>query len=117
MRRALAAALAAVAVAGCGGAGEGEPADRFLPGSTRAGAGGGLNQVPAASCEQWNAGSPRQRDRALDDIEAAFSRGGKGAVLPRERALRAFEQACGLSFAGPWKLWKIYEKALAFQYR
>jgi hypothetical protein len=119
-RGGIAAVAAAVALAGAAplvaGAGDGGDDDRFLPGSQRAGAGGALTQAPEATCAGWRAGSPGQRRHALRDIEAVFSRGGRGAVLPRDRALAAFDRACEPSFAGPWRLWKVYEHALAFQY-
>jgi hypothetical protein len=109
---------------GLGGEGEGEdPSDRYLPGSFRsAGAGGGLSQAAQADCNGWRAGTSKQRGRAVEDIEAVFARklpGGraKGATLSREEAYAVFERACAERAAGPWRLWKVYEHALAFQYR
>ena len=121
---AIVAAVAAVglpvlAVDGRSGASTG---DRYLPGSQRAGAGGGLSQAPDANCEQWRAGNPAQRANAVGDLEAAFARrlpGGRarGATLPRGEAVAIIDRACQETVAGPWRLWKIYEHALAFQYR
>ena len=116
---ALAAGAAGLATAGSGSSG----ADaRFLPGSARAGAGGGLSQAPEATCDQWRAGSAEQRAQAVRDIDAAFAKrlpGGRarGATLPVEEAVAVLDRACAESVAGPWRLWKIYEHALAFQYR
>lgn len=118
-RAALAALIAGVALAGCGGDGGdggGERAE-FLPGNSRAGAGGALNQVPEAECSEWREASQEQRMRAVEQIGATFERRARGGYkLPDDVAYDAIERACSQSFATAFKLWKIYEKALAFQY-
>jgi hypothetical protein len=95
----------------------GDQADegRNLPGTFR-GASSSVSQAPDADCDGWRAGTPAQRRRAVADIEAAFGRNGKGAVLPADQASATFDRACAEEFAGPFKLWKLYEHALAFQY-
>lgn len=110
----------ALAAAGCGGGDQPGPAgDDYLPGSPRVGAGGALTQVPEANCAQWRRGSPRQRRRAIEQITAFFerrSRAGGGHSLPTDKAWDSIDQACEQSYATEWKLWKVYERALAFQY-
>lgn len=111
----------ALAAAGCGGDGQPSQArDDYLPGNPRAGAGGALTQVPEANCTHWSAGSPRQRERVIEQITAFFERrseaAGGGHTLPEDKAWDSIDQACSQPYAREWKLWKIYERALAFQY-
>lgn len=110
--------IALFALASCGGE-PGQGRDDYLPGSPRGGTGGALSQVPDASCSQWRRGNPTQRQRVIEQIHAFFerrTRGGGGHTLPEDKARDSIEQACGQSYAREWKLWKIYERALAFQY-
>lgn len=100
------------------GAGDGDAAagdDRFLPGNSRAAAGGALSQVPEAECRQWRRGTPQQRGYVVEELGALFDRNG-GARLPATYATEVLDRACAEDFAGGFKLWKVYERALGFQY-
>ncbi|MEX2196657.1 MAG: hypothetical protein WD844_15360 [Thermoleophilaceae bacterium] len=89
--------------------------ERYLPGNSRAGAGGALSQVPEADCSQWRRGSPRQRSNVVEELGALFDRNG-GARLPGDYATGVLDRACAEDFASAFKLWKVYERALGFQY-
>lgn len=94
----------------------------YLPGNPRVGDGGKLDQVPEANCTQWRAGSRAQQMHVVKQLGDLFSRrtvGGKGSghKLPDDLAYDALEGACSQDYARAFKLWKVYERALAFQYR
>lgn len=116
-------ALAAVAATGAlsfalfGGGGDDAAAgdERFLPGNSRAGAGGALSQVPEAECSQWRRGTPQQRNHLVGQLGDLFDRNG-GARLPDDYATGVLDRACAEDFASAFKLWKLYERALGFQY-
>jgi len=99
------------------GGGPASPA--YLPGSDRQGAGGARSQVSEADCSQWLRASPRQRRAVIDEVAAYFrrvTRGGGGYALPPDEAYAGLERACENDWASAIKLWKIYERVLAFQY-
>lgn len=89
--------------------------ERFLPGNSRAGAGGALSQVPEAECSQWLRGTPQQRRYLVGELGDLFDRRG-GARLPAGYAQGVLDRACAEEFAAAFKLWKVYERALSFQY-
>jgi hypothetical protein len=107
-------ALACVALAACGGSGPsgdgggGTPADVGVP-------------ARLASCADWRRASPVQRRGTIRQI-TAFARGqvespngaGHGATLTDRQAYALFQRWCSLSFAGQFKLYKLYTRAAAF---
>lgn len=97
------------------GDGDEATADRFLPGNSRAGAGGALTQVPEAECSQWRRGTPQQRRYVIEELAAYFGRNGSNA-LPSDYAEEVLDRACAEEYAAAFKLWKVYERALGFQY-
>lgn len=111
----LALASGGLSLALFGGGGDARGEERFLPGNSRAGAGGALSQVPAAECSQWRRGTPRQRRYVVEELGALFDRK-DGARLPPDYAEGVLDRACADEFGSAFKLWKVYERALAFQY-
>ncbi|HEY8370718.1 MAG TPA: hypothetical protein VIM86_15535 [Thermodesulfobacteriota bacterium] len=111
---ALVLASGAVSFALLGDGGEAS-SDRFLPGNSRAGAGGALSQVPEAECSQWRRGTPQQRRYVIRELGAYFGRNGS-KPLPAEYAEEVLDRACAQEYAAAIKLWKIYERAHGFQY-
>lgn len=113
----LAAAAGGLSLAMLGG-GSGAEAEqvRFLPGNSRAGAGGALSQVPEAECSQWRRASAEQRRYVVQQLGALFDRREGGARLPSDYAHDVLGRACSQRYASAFKLWKVYERALAFQY-
>lgn len=129
--RVLAAVLCALlgvgAVADLGASGDdgppegsaGTPSIDYLPGSDREGAGGARSQVSEADCSQWLRASPQQRRAVTDEVAAYFqrvTRGGGGYALPADEGYAGLDRACANDWASAIKLWKIYERVLAFQY-
>lgn len=97
----------------------GAPPIDYLPGSSREGAGGGRSQVSEADCSQWRRASPQQRRAVTDEVGAYFqrvTRGGGGHSLPPDKAYEGLDRACRNEWASAFKLWKVYERVLAFQY-
>jgi hypothetical protein len=47
-------------------------------------------------------------------VDAASTSGQRGSVLGDKRAVQLFDRYCRLSFAGRFKLYKIYGRAAAF---
>lgn len=101
----------------CGGDG-GKPAeDRFLPGNPRIGAGGDLSGAAQADCEQWRAASFRQRQAAIEQLGTIASRGNRagrpGAKLEPDEAYEILDRQCKQDFAARFRLYKLYNAALA----
>lgn len=115
----------AIVTAGCAllfalGAGGGDDASSagFLPGSSRAGAGGGLSQVPVATCGQWGRASPAQRRKVIEDLGDHFGHDStfwSGATLDEDLAYSVLERGCRIRGSSWVKLYKIYARALAFE--
>jgi hypothetical protein len=101
-----------------GGGGGGDTSSAgFLPGSSRAGAGGGLSQVPVATCGQWTRGSPAQRRTVIEELGDHFnhkSTFAPGAKLDDDEAYGVIERGCRIRGSEWVKLYKIYARALAF---
>lgn len=103
-------ALVAVALAGCGSSGDTGPGE-----GTEADAATGLGRVSAgstaqfANCRAWRRGTVEQRYATIVDI-----RGGTSSDLPDEAAYAIFEKVCEASFSDSLRLYKLYDRALAF---
>ena len=106
-----AAALICLAIAGCGGSGDSNPSP---------GAGPQIN-VPLrlADCDDWNQADVSERlgtVKALSDFAGGptGSPAGHGATLSEKRGYDVLEGWCSQSFAGGFKLYKLYTRAAAF---
>lgn len=102
---------AAALLAGCGGD---EPSAPQVPGDS--------TQVALtareADCDDWNGATVDERGAlidALEEAEGAPTTGATPAVLSKDQAYDLFEGYCSESFAGAFKLYKLYARAAAFQ--
>lgn len=110
MRRALTIIGAAAALTGCGGTKPAPPAQRALPEAT----------VQLADCNQWHELRGASRAQLVAGMRGFF--GGKvdgaghgyGETLDDTQAQRLLDNACKPSWAGRFKLYKIYGRAAAF---
>jgi hypothetical protein len=115
--------LAAAAVGGCGG------------GSDNAKQGATFNRAPTtpassgnpdlgvdvrlASCTDWARGDVAAREGTIREIRTfaegpVGNGGGHGAVLTPERAYKVLDGWCTRSYAGNFKLYKLYTRSAAF---
>ena len=124
-RRVLVAALAtialvlgAVAIADEGGA-DSVGTDFDVPegveplGDIRAGSVASL-----VDCDDWSGGSTERKRATVVDIREQLSSGGTIEGRPSltdQEAYDTFERACGQSFTGAFRLYKIYYQANAFE--
>lgn len=116
------AGLALALLAGCGqsahhGAGQSSP--------TGAGAPGVLHgTIRLADCTDWRRGPESQRRATIVALRGFYSgpvtsgnagaRTGHGPLLDNGLAYRILERFCAQSFAGAFKLYKLYGRAAAF---
>jgi hypothetical protein len=113
IRLRLAAALLAVAaltVAGCGEEDEVEPQ--------------GVGQVKVGSvaslaqCRDWNAGTDEEKLATIEDIRAQINLEDapvQTTSLSDERAREVFDNACAEAYSAPFRLYRIYARAAAFE--
>jgi hypothetical protein len=81
---------------------------------------GVLGPLPQADCAQWRQASQDEREMMLRQLGSRFARSvegtGGGYSLPLDAAHDSLSLACAQPYATAFKLWKVYEKALGFQY-
>jgi hypothetical protein len=109
---ALALVLIAAAVAGCGNA----AAENDSPAKPVGDLVGG-SAASLAQCRDWNAGTEAEKQATIADIRSSLtpqSQEESGTSLSDERAYRLFEHSCAVSWAGGFKLYKLYARANAF---
>jgi hypothetical protein len=118
-RRAFAAALlaAAVAVAGCGGGSSTQPQVDVGPNVGQ--------PINLADCHDWQQANVEQRLGTIDQLKGfaggpvvgnnASSPSGTGSVLDDKEAYDLFNRWCGQSYARGFKLYKLYQRAAAFE--
>ena len=118
-RRAFAAALlaAAVAVAGCGGGSSTQPQVDVGPNVGQ--------PINLADCHDWQQANVEQRLGTIDQLKGfaggpvvgnnASSPSGTGSVLDDKEAYDLFDRWCGQSYARGFKLYKLYQRAAAFE--
>jgi hypothetical protein len=85
------------------------------------GAGGELNDalLAAVTCHSWHEMNTDQRDHMLSRMQVFMGGqidhpGARGTTLSNQKATSVLDNACGLSFAGQFKLYKLYARAAAF---
>jgi hypothetical protein len=110
-RSALVSLVVAGLIAGCGGD---EASTPEVPGQS----GEIALTAREADCADWNEATVDERGTlidALEQAEGAPTTGGSPAVLSEDQALDLFDNYCSESFAGAFKLYKLYARAAAFQ--
>jgi hypothetical protein len=117
-RRALAAILfvAVLALAGCGGGSGTQPQVDVGPNVGQ--------PISLADCNDWNQANTEQRLGTIQQLKGfasgpivgnnASSPSGRGSVLDDKDAYDLFNRYCAASFAGAFKLYKLYQRAAAF---
>jgi hypothetical protein len=113
----LCALAAAALIAGCGGGSGTQPQVDVGPNVGE--------PIPLADCDDWNQANTEQRLGTIHELKGfaggpvvgnnANSPSGTGAVLDDKQAYDLFENYCSASFAGAFKLYKLYERAAAFE--
>jgi hypothetical protein len=127
-RRTSASALALIAVAGALAAGcgseEDEPAGSTRPGEVIDISGTEpVGEVTAGSvadlaeCRDWNEATEEQKLATVADIRSRSNPedpGVEAPVLSDEEAVGIFDSACAADYAGGFRLYKIYARAVGF---
>jgi hypothetical protein len=119
---ALAATAAALTLAACGGGSGGgghTQAGSRAGGAADAAAATTQATVYAANCNVWSVLDESQRRALLDGLSAYFGKRidqpeGRGPTLSDDEAEALIERFCKPSYAGAFKLYKIYGRAAAF---
>lgn len=75
--------------------------------------------LAAMTCHSWKEMTTGQRDHMLARMAVFMGGqidhpGARGTTLSNQKATSVLNNACGLSFAGPFKLYKLYARAAAF---
>jgi hypothetical protein len=75
--------------------------------------------VRTADCNQWRVLTPADREKLLVAMRTFFGgpvggSGARGQVVPDKQAYGLLQRYCRQSFAGTFKLYKIYGRAAAF---
>ncbi|MCW3063313.1 MAG: Right handed beta helix region [Solirubrobacterales bacterium] len=78
--------------------------------------------IRTASCDDWRRENPAERRTLLAQMRAFFGAqvdsagapGATGPVLSERQGTTLISSYCRQSFAGPFKLYKIYGRAAAF---
>ena len=118
LRIAAPAALAVVGIlAGCGGGSGNQPQVDVGPNVGQ--------PISLADCNDWNQANTEQRLGTIKQLKdfaggpvvgnSATAPSGTGAVLDDKQAYDLFNRYCAASFAGAFKLYKLYERAAAFE--
>jgi hypothetical protein len=76
-------------------------------------------RLAAMTCHSWHEMTTEQRDHMLGKMAVFMGGqidhpGARGTTLSEQNATKMLDNACGLSFAGPFKLYKLYARAAAF---
>ena len=113
--RCLAALAACVTMAGCLGSDSNAPP---------AAGGGAAIAIPVAltDCSDWNSAGPAQRTAIIGSVAAVSggrtgSPAGRGRTLPEDKAYNLFDVSCRPDYSKRFRLYKLYERAAAFQGR
>lgn len=108
---ATAALVAAVALAACGSdserAGKAKPVGDALVGSV----------APLAQCSDWNEGTRAERLATIDDIREQVNLEDSAVRTPElsdKAAYEVLDNTCRQSFAGSFRLYKLYARAASF---
>ncbi|MBO2446065.1 right-handed parallel beta-helix repeat-containing protein [Actinomadura barringtoniae] len=85
---------------------------------------GELNDALLAivTCDTWHEMNTDQRNHMLGNMQVFMGGqidhpGARGTTLTAQQATGMLNNACGLSFSGPFKLYKLYARAAAFMPR
>jgi hypothetical protein len=73
--------------------------------------------APLAMCGDWNEGSEEERRATIADIRAQLAPQDSGIQAPEltdEEATEVFDNACEPSWAGGFRLYKLYARAVGF---
>jgi hypothetical protein len=113
-RRAFAASLlaAAVAVAGCGGGSSTQPQVDVGPNVGQ--------PINLADCHDWQQANVEQRLGTIKQLKGfaggpVVGNNGTGSVLDDKQAYDLFDRWCSESYARAFKLYKLYQRAAAFE--
>lgn len=103
------AAACALSIAACGGSDKPKPAVKPASQAT----------IRAADCNLWHVLKPGERASLLAGLHVFFGAAvdndqGRGAILADDKATAVIDGACRPSYAGAFKLYKIYGRAAAF---
>lgn len=104
---ALTAIVAALALAGCGSSEDAQSGE--TTGAEGVGRVSGGSTAQFADCKAWRRGTEEERFATIAEI-----RGGTSTELPDERAYEIFEKTCSTGFSDSLRLYKLYDRALAF---
>lgn len=113
--RCVAALAASVALAGCLGS------DSNSPPAASGGATIGT-PVQLTDCSDWNSAGPSRRAAIIEAVRIVSggptgSPAGKGPTLPDDKAYNLFDVSCRPDFSKRFRLYKLYERAAAFEGR
>jgi hypothetical protein len=110
-------AIAAALIVGCGGGSGTQPQVDVGPNVGQ--------PIALADCNDWNQANTEQRLGTIQQLKdfaggpvvgnSATAPSGTGAVLDDKQAYDLFNRYCAASFASAFKLYKIYERAAAFE--
>ena len=110
-------AVTAAVIAGCGGGSGTEPQVDVGPNVGQT--------IALADCNDWNQANTEQRLGTIQQLKDfaggpvvgnnASSPSGTGAVLDDKQAYDLFQNYCKEPFARGFKLYKLYERAAAFE--
>jgi hypothetical protein len=113
----VACAASAAVIAGCGGGSGTEPQVDVGPNVGQT--------IALADCNDWNQANTEQRLGTIQQLKDfaggpvvgnnASSPSGTGAVLDDKQAYDLFQNYCKEPFARAFKLYKLYERAAAFE--
>jgi hypothetical protein len=71
-----------------------------------------------AQCRDWNAGTEEEKLATIEDIRAQINLEDapvETTSLSDERAHEVFDNACAETYSGPFRLYRIYARAAAFE--
>jgi hypothetical protein len=100
-----------IALAGCGK--EDDDAEAQGVGQVKVGSVAAL-----AQCRDWNAGTEEEKLATIEDIRAQINLEDaplQTTSLSDERAHEVFDSACSEPYAAPFKLYRIYARAAAYE--
>ena len=112
-RRSLAAAvLAGLTLAACGADSQAPKNEADPVGEVRVG-----SVAQLAKCSDWNEGSRAERLATIADIRSQVNLQDGTVRMPalsNEAAYEVFDNTCAKSFAGGFRLYKVYARAASF---
>jgi hypothetical protein len=102
---------AVIALAGCGK--EDDDAEPQGVGQMKVGSVAAL-----AQCRDWNAGTDEEKLATIEDIRAQINLEDapvETTSLSDERAREVFDNACAETYSAPFRLYRIYARAAAYE--